>query len=149
MPLSTERRDELRAAKALREGDTKFKPRGAANRAAYEGMKDELEKRTTQINSHTSSEADRIISAIKEKTQPLPGQTAMEAKCASNAVKVDVLNSSLAEKGIVCTGVKADKAAVWATRVPPHELQQLLEEHAGTTPHTPKAKAKRQSCEYC
>ena len=142
MPLPKERRAELRAAKALREGKATFKPRGAANRAAYEGMKEELEKKTTQINSHTSSEAGQVVSTIKEKTQPLPGQTAMAAKCASNAVKVAVLNSSLAEKGIVCTGVKADKADVLATHVPPHELQQLLEEHAGTTPPNPKAKQK-------
>ena len=96
MPLSKERQAELRAAEAHREGDTKFKPRGAANRAAYEGMKDELEKRTTQINSHTSSEADRVISTIKEKTQPLPGQTAMAAKCASNAV---ILNFNFGREG--------------------------------------------------
>ena len=125
MPVSKERQAELRAAKALREGKTTFKPRGAANRAAYEGMKEELEKKTTQINSHTSSEADRVISAIKEKTQPLPGQTAMAANCASNAVKVAVLNSSLAEKGIVCTCVKADRTQCLAMYVPVHELHQL------------------------
>ena len=82
MALSKERRAEARAAKTLREGNTTFKPRGVANRAAYEGMKEELEKRTNQINSHASSEADRVIretaeqvmSATKQNTQPLPGQ---------------------------------------------------------------------------
>ena len=47
MPLPKERRAELCAAKTLREGDTSFKPRGVANRAAYEGMKEELENEQT------------------------------------------------------------------------------------------------------
>ena len=96
-------------------------------------MQDELGKRTTQINAHASSEADRVIretagqvmSTIKQNTQPLPGQVAMATKLASYAVKVVVLNSSVAEKGIVCTGVKADKAQCLAMHVPVHELHQL------------------------
>ena len=111
-------------------------------------MKAELEKMTTQINSHTSSEADRIISTIKTKTQTLPGQIVTAAELASPEIKVGVLNSILAETEIVCTGVKADKAQYLATRVPVHELQQLLEEHAGTAPPEPKAKANRQTCKY-
>ena len=82
------------------------------------------------------------LCAIKQNTQPLPGQIAMSATLASSAVKVGVLNSILAEKGIVCTGVKADKAQCLAMHVPVHELHQLLEDHAGTAPPRPKAKAK-------
>ena len=95
MPLSKERQAELRAAKALREGKTTFKPRGAANRAAYEGMKEELEERTNQINSHASSGADRVIretagqvmSTINQNTQPLPRQVARAATLASSEVR--------------------------------------------------------------
>ena len=113
-------------------------------------MKEELDKKTQRINSHTSSEADRIIketacevmSAFKQNTQALPGQVAVAAKMASPAVTVGVLNSILNSKGIICQGVKADKAEWLATHVPVHELILLLEEHAGTATPRPKAESK-------
>ena len=113
--LTAEQQFELRAKKALEQGNTSFKPRGA-NKELFEKIKEEFEKKTNKINSHTSSEADRVIRetagqvmlAVKQNTQPLPGQVAMAAKLASSAVKVCVLNSILEDKGITCKGVKAD-----------------------------------------
>ena len=61
MVLSKERQAELRAQKALKEGRIGFKPRGAANKAAFEDLKATFENKTQEINKHTSSEADRII----------------------------------------------------------------------------------------
>ena len=60
MVLSKDRKAELRAQNALKEGKC-FYPRGVANKAAFEDMKAALEKKTQEINTHTSSEADRII----------------------------------------------------------------------------------------
>ena len=150
MVLTAEQQFKLRATKALQAGDAAFKPRGEANKALFEKMKEELEKNTQRINSHTSSEADRIIketacevmSAFKQNTQALPGQVAVAAKMASPAVTVGVLNSILNSKGIICQGVKADKAEWLATHVPVHELILLLEEHAGTATPRPKAESK-------
>ena len=67
MVLSKERQAELRAQKALKEGRIGFKPRGAANKAAFEDLKATFGNKTQEINKHTSSEADRII----EKQQKL------------------------------------------------------------------------------
>ena len=82
--LSAERQFELRAKKALETGDRSFKPRGVANKAAFAKMKEEFDKQTEHINSHTTTEADRIIEkttdevvdAAMQTTQPLPGQLA-------------------------------------------------------------------------
>ena len=65
--LTPQRQAELRAEKALREGNTAFKPRGTANRAAFAAMKEEFEKKTQQINSHTSSEANRMIEETERR----------------------------------------------------------------------------------
>ena len=69
MVLTSQKRAELRAEKAIRENNTAFKPRGAANRAAFNVMKREFEKQTEQINSHTSSETTRVISELGDKTE--------------------------------------------------------------------------------
>ena len=72
----------LRANKALANGDTSFKPRGSANKAAFDKLKREFDEQTKQVNAHTTTEADRIIEAtsnrvlasIEERTQKLEGK---------------------------------------------------------------------------
>ena len=61
MGLTAEQQAELRVKKALETGDASFKPRGGANKALFEKMKKEFDKKAKDINLHTSSEADRII----------------------------------------------------------------------------------------
>ena len=63
MVLTAKQQAELRARKSLETGDTSFKPRGEANKALFENMKEEFDKTAKDINLHTSSEADRIIAA--------------------------------------------------------------------------------------
>ena len=62
--LTAEQQFELRAKKALETGDASFKPRGQANKALFENMKEELDKKAKDINLHTSSEVDRVIKEI-------------------------------------------------------------------------------------
>ena len=62
--LTAEQQFELRAKKALETGDASFKPRGQANKALFENMKEELDKKTKEINLHTSLVGDRIIKEI-------------------------------------------------------------------------------------
>jgi hypothetical protein len=76
--LTPQRKAELRAEKAIREGNTAFKPRGAANRAAFNVMKREFEKQTEQINSHTSSETTRVIGELGGQTERM--NTEIQAK---------------------------------------------------------------------
>ena len=135
--LTKERKAELRAKKSLETGDTSFKPRGEANKALFEKMKEEFDKKAKDINLHTSSEADRIIAAtatavlevIGKNTQPNPGQTRMAAVMAGPSTAVKVLNSILSDQGIECKGTKTDKAEFLANTIPVHRLAKLLEEH--------------------
>ena len=137
MVLTAEQQAELRAKKALETGDASFKPRGKANKAIFVKMKEEFDKKAKEINSHTSSEADRIIAAtatavlevIGKHTQPNPGQTRMAAVMAGPSTAVKVLNSILSDEGIECKGTKTDKADVLANTIPVHRLVKLLEEH--------------------
>ena len=62
--LTAEQQFELRAKKALETGDASFKPRGHANKALFEKMKEEFDKKAKEINLHTSSVGDRIIKEI-------------------------------------------------------------------------------------
>ena len=62
--LTAEQQFKLRAKKALRTGDASFRPRGEANKALFEDMKEELYKKTKEINLHTSLVGDRIIKEI-------------------------------------------------------------------------------------
>ena len=62
--LTAEQQFELRAKKALETGDASFKPRGQANKALFEKMKEEFDKKAKEINLHTSSVGDRIIKEI-------------------------------------------------------------------------------------
>ena len=62
--LTKERKAELRAKKALETGDASFKPRGEANKAMFETMKAEFDKKAKEINSHTSSVGDQIMKQI-------------------------------------------------------------------------------------
>ena len=150
MVLTAEHQAELRAKKALETGDASFKPRGKANKAIFEKMKDEFDKKAKEINSHTSSEADRIIAAtatavlevIGKNTQPNPGQTRMAAVMAGPSTAVKVLNSILSDEGIECKGTKTDKADVLANTIPVDKLVKLLEEHKNCAMSKPKAKAK-------
>ena len=135
--LTAEQQFELRAKKALETGDASFKPRGQANKALFEKMKEEFDKKAKDINLHTSSEADRIIAAtatavlevIGKNTQPNPGQTRMAAVMAGPSTAVKVLNSILSDQGIECKGTKTDKAEFLANTIPVHRLAKLLEEH--------------------
>ena len=82
MVLTGEQQFELRAKKALANGDRSFKPRGSANKAAFDKLKREFDEPTKQLNAHTTAEADRIIEAtsnrvlasIEERTQKLEGK---------------------------------------------------------------------------
>ena len=58
--LTAEQQFELRAKKALETGDASFKPRGEANKALFEKMKEEFDKKAKEINLHTSSVGDRM-----------------------------------------------------------------------------------------
>jgi hypothetical protein len=150
MVLTAEQQAELRAKKALETGDASFKPRGKANKAIFEKMKEEFDKKAKDINLHTSSEADRIIAAtatavlevIGKHTQPNPGQTRMAAVMAGPSTAVKVLNSILSDQGIECKGTKTDKAEFLANTIPVHRLVKLLEEHKNCAMSKPKAKAK-------
>ena len=62
--LTAKQQAELRAKKALETGDTSFKPRGEANKALFEKMKEEFDKKAKDINLHTSLVGDRIIKEI-------------------------------------------------------------------------------------
>ena len=64
MVLTNSDRFKLRAKKALETGDASFKPRGEANKAMFEKMKAEFDKKAKEINLHTSSVGDRIIKEI-------------------------------------------------------------------------------------
>ena len=63
-PLTAKQQAELRAKKALESGDVSFKPRGQVNKALFEKMKEELDKKANEINLHTSSVGDRIIKEL-------------------------------------------------------------------------------------
>ena len=63
-PLTAKQQAELRAKKALESGDVSFKPRGQVNKALFEKMKEELDKKANEINMHTSSVGDRIIKEL-------------------------------------------------------------------------------------
>ena len=54
----------LRSKKALESGNSSFHPRGQANKALFERMKDDFGKKANEINLHTSSVGDRIIKEI-------------------------------------------------------------------------------------
>jgi hypothetical protein len=64
MVFTSEKKAELRAEKALREGRTTFQPRGEVNKAAFKALKLELEKTTNHINSHTSRVIGNVSSEI-------------------------------------------------------------------------------------
>jgi len=51
--LTKERKAELRAKKALETGDASFTPRGQANKALFEKMKEQFDKKAKEINVHT------------------------------------------------------------------------------------------------
>ena len=62
--LTAEQQFKLRAKKALETGDASFKPRGDANKALFQNMQEELDKKAKEINVHTSSVGDRIVKEI-------------------------------------------------------------------------------------
>ena len=148
--LTAEQQFELRAKKALETGDASFKPRGQTNKALFEKMKEEFDKKAKEINSHTSSVGDRIVQettatvleAIGQNTQPNPERTRMAAIMAGSSTAVKVLNSILCELGKECKGTKTDKAEFLANNVPVHQLVRLLEEHKSCATSKPRAKGK-------
>ena len=62
--ITAEHQAELRAKKALETGDTSFKPRGKANKAIFEKMKEEMKK-------HAEGQADRVIKELREEISPM------------------------------------------------------------------------------
>ena len=54
----------LRAKNALQNGKISFQPRGEANKALFENMKEQLDKKAKEINVHTSSVGNRIVKEI-------------------------------------------------------------------------------------
>ena len=64
MVQTAQQKAALRTKKALENGKTSFKPRGDVNRALFEIMKKEFDKKAEEINGHTSSVGDRIIKEI-------------------------------------------------------------------------------------
>ena len=64
MVLTAEQQARLRMEKALETRDENFKPRGEANKALFEKMKQEFDKKAKEINLHTSSVGDRISKEI-------------------------------------------------------------------------------------
>ena len=54
----------LRAKKAMQNGKISFQPRGEVNKAMFENMKEELDKKAKATNVHTSSVGDRIVKEI-------------------------------------------------------------------------------------
>ena len=153
MVLTNSDRFKLRAKKALETGDASFKPRGEANKAMFEKMKAEFDKKAKEINLHTSSVGDRVVKettaavleVIGQNTQPNPERTRMAAIMAGPSTAVKVLNSILRDEGIECKGTKTDKADILANTIPVHRLVKLLEEHKSCATSKPKAKGKAQA----
>jgi len=74
---------ELRAKKALEAGDNSFKPRGAANKAAFAQIKKEFDEQTAKITSHITTETDRVLKetdrVLKETDRVLKEISALTA----------------------------------------------------------------------
>ena len=94
----------MRAKKALRDGKIFFQPRGEANKALFENMKDEFDKKAKEINSHTSSEADRIL----QKMNPV---VALFSGCDSTNPQ-DRVNARLLQNAANNKANKADRELV-------------------------------------
>ena len=71
MPEDAASQARRRHQKALERKDNSFRPRGESNRAAFEKLRETM---TKDINTHVSSQADRIIEAV-EKKSPTPPKT--------------------------------------------------------------------------
>ena len=65
--LTAEHQAELRAKKALETGDTSFKPRGKANKAIFEKMKEDFDA----MKKHAEGQADRVIKELREEISPV------------------------------------------------------------------------------
>ena len=67
MVLTREQQFELRAKKALETGDASFKPRGQANKALFEKMKEDLNKKAGamgQALSNHDEKLDKVLEGI-------------------------------------------------------------------------------------
>ena len=64
MVQTAQQKAALRAKKAMQNGKISFQPRGEVNKAMFENMKEELDKKAKEINVHTSSVGDRIVKEI-------------------------------------------------------------------------------------
>ena len=64
MPEDAASQARRRHQKALERKDNSFRPRGESNRAAFEKLRETM---TKDINTHVSSQADRIIEAVDKK----------------------------------------------------------------------------------
>ena len=90
MVQTAEQKAVLRSKKALESGNSAFKPRGKANKATFEKMKQEFD----ETRSHVTKQADRVIDEIKplatffsgsESTDP---QTRIDARLLQNSLNV-------------------------------------------------------------
>ena len=75
--LSGEQQFKLRAKKALETGDRSFKPRGAANKATFAKLKEELDKQAARIMAHTTHEADRVLESQRPTTDSIAAMAAI------------------------------------------------------------------------
>jgi hypothetical protein len=64
MVQTAQQKAALRFKKALENGKVSFQPRGEANKALFENMKEHLDKKAKEINVHTSSVGNRIVKEI-------------------------------------------------------------------------------------
>ena len=64
MVQTAQQKAALRAKKALENRDISFQPRGEANKALFENMKEQLDKKAKEINAHTSSVGKRVVREI-------------------------------------------------------------------------------------
>ena len=142
MGLTAARRAELRAEKALREGNTSFKPRGAANTAAFAVMKRNFEKQTEQINSHTSLESSRVIRELGGQTAQMNKE--VQATVEQSSKKLEERMQSLEDKVGMNTRKIEESQEQWIiklTSLTVANLNNLLTTHRLPTKGTKTQKA--------
>jgi len=102
--ITAEQQFKLRAKKALETGDASFRPRGEANKALFEDMKEELDKKTKEINLHTSLVGDRIIKEITPLVTLFNGSNSTNPQ--------DRINARLLQNASNCKANKDDRELI-------------------------------------
>jgi hypothetical protein len=98
--LTAEQQFELRAKKALETGDASFKPRGQANKALFENMKEEFEA----AKKHTTAEVDRVIKEITPVVALFNGSGSTNPQ--------ERINSRLLQNAANCKANKDDRVLI-------------------------------------